>query len=73
MKNISTGNWITIIILFINIVFTMGFMFREVLSAQESANLALEMAYDNDKEIAVMEERITQGFENLESLIRNGH
>ena len=69
MKNISTGNWITIIILFINIVFTMGFMFREVLSAQESANLALEMAYDNDKEIAV----IVEGFENLESLIRNGH
>ena len=69
MKNISTGNWITITILFINIVFTMGFMFREVLSAQESANLALEMAYDNDKEIAV----IVEGFENLESLIRNGH
>ena len=69
MKNISTGNWITITILFINIVFTMGFMFREVLSAQESANLALEMAYDNDKEIAV----IVDGFENLESLIRNGH
>ena len=73
MKNISTGNWITITILFVNIVFTIGFMFREVLSAQESANLALEMAYDNDKEIAVMEERITQWFENLESLIRNGH
>ena len=69
MKNISTGNWITITILFINIVFTMGFMFREVLSAQESANLALEMAYDDDKEIAV----IVEGFENLESLIRNGH
>jgi len=69
MKNISTGNWITIFILFINIIFTMGFMFKEVLSAQESANLALEMAYANDKEIAV----IVEGFENLESLIRNGH
>jgi hypothetical protein len=30
------------------------------------------MAYDNDKQIAVMETRINQGFENLEKLIKNG-
>ena len=69
MKNISAGNWITIIIVSANIIFTIGIISKNVLSAQESANLALEMAYDNDKEIAV----IVEGFENLESLIRNGH
>ena len=73
MKNISAGNWITIIIVSANIIFTIGIMSKNVLSAQESANVALEMAYDNDKKIAVMESKIEQGFENLEKLIRNGH
>ena len=73
MKNISFGNWITIIIVSANIIFTIGIMSKNVLSAQESANVALEMAYDNDKKIAVMESKIEQGFENLEKLIRNGH
>ena len=73
MKNISAGNWITIIIVSANIIFTIGIMSKNVLSAQESANTALSMAYDNDKKIAVMESKIEQGFENLEKLIRNGH
>ena len=73
MKNISAGNWITIIIVSANIIFTIGIMSKNVLSAQESANVALEMAYDNDKKIAVMESKIEQGIENLEKLIRNGH
>ena len=73
MKNISFGNWVTIIIVSANIVFTVGIMSKNVLSAQESANTALSMAYDNDKKIAVMESKIEQGFENLEKLIRNGH
>ena len=73
MKNISFGNWITIIIVSTNIIFTIGIMSKNVLSAQESANTALSMAYDNDKKIAVMESKIEQGFENLEKLIRNGH
>ena len=73
MKNITAGNWITIIIVSANIIFTIGIMSKNVLSAQESANTALSMAYDNDKKIAVMESKIEQGFENLEKLIRNGH
>ena len=73
MKNISFGNWITIIIVSANIIFSIGIMSKNVLSAQESANTALSMAYDNDKKIAVMESKIEQGFENLEKLIRNGH
>jgi hypothetical protein len=72
MKNISTGNWITIVIVSANIIFTVGIMSKNILNAQESANTALKMAYDNDKQIAVMETRITQGFENLEKLIKNG-
>ena len=72
MKNVSTGNWITILIVLGNFIFMIAVMSKDVLSAQESANLALEMAYDNDKQIAVMETRITQGFENLEKLIKNG-
>ena len=73
MKNISTGNWITIIIVSANIIFMVAFMSKDVLNAQESANTALDMAYDNDKKIAVMEATIAQGFENLENLIKNGH
>tara|TARA_Y100000310_G_scaffold22094_1_gene21302 strand:- start:198 stop:419 length:222 start_codon:yes stop_codon:yes gene_type:complete len=72
MKNISTGNWITIVIVSANIIFTVGIMSKNILNAQESANTALKMAYDNDKQIAVMETRITQGFANLEKLIKNG-
>ena len=69
MKNVSTGNWITIIIVSANIIFMVAFMSKDVLNAQESANTALEMAYDNDKKIPVMEATIEQGFSNLEKLI----
>ena len=75
MKNISTGNWVTIFIVLGNFIWMIGIMSKDVLNAQESANTALGMAYNNDKQIAVMEARITQGFENLEKLIikRNGY
>ena len=73
MKNVSTGNWITIFIVLANIVFMVGVMSKDVLNAQESANTALEMAYNNDKQIAVIESKIEQGFENLENLIKNGN
>ena len=71
MKNVSTGNWITIVIVIVNMVFFGGIMFKDVLNAQESANTALEMAYNNDKKIAVIETKIEQGFSNIEKLIRN--
>ena len=73
MKNVSTGNWITIAIVSANIVFMVAIMSKDVLSAQESANTALEMAYSNDKKIAVIENKIEQGFANIENLIKNGH
>ena len=73
MKNVSMGNWITIFIVLGNILFMVGVMSKDVLHAQETSNTALKMAYDNDKKIAVMESRITQGFESLESLIKNGN
>jgi len=73
MKNISTGNWITISIVLINIIFMVGVMSRNVLNAQESADTALDMAYSNDKKIAVIETKIEQGFSNIEKLIRNGN
>ena len=73
MKSVSAGNWITIAIVSANIIFMVAFMSKDVLNAQESANTALTMAYDNDKKIAVVESKIEQGFKNLETLIRNGH
>ena len=73
MKNVSTGNWITIVIVSANIIFMVAFMSRDVLNAQETAYTALEMAYNNDKKIAVIETKIEQGFENLEHLIKNGN
>ena len=73
MKNVSTGNWITIFVVIVNMVFFGGIMFKDVVNAQESADTALEMAYNNDKQIAVMENKIEQGFANIENLIKNGH
>ena len=73
MKNISTGNWVTIAIVSANIIFMVAFMSKDVLNAQESADTALEMAYSNDKKIAVIESKIEQGFANIENLIKNGH
>ena len=72
MKNVSMGNWITIFVVIVNMGFFGGIMFKDVLNAQESANTALEMAYNNDKKIAVIETKIEQGFSNIEKLIRNG-
>ena len=72
MKNISIGNWITIVILSANIIFTVGIMSKNVLTAQESANTALKMAYDNKENIAVMQATIAQGFKTLEQLIKSG-
>ena len=73
MKNISAGNWITIAVVAANVIFMVAFMSKDVLNAQESANTALTMAYDNDKKIAVIETKIEQGFSNLENLIKNGN
>jgi hypothetical protein len=73
MKNVSTGNWITIFVVIVNMVFFGGVMFKDVVNAQESADTALEMAYGNDKKIAVIETKIEQGFANIENLIKNGH
>ena len=73
MKNVSTGNWITIFVVIVNMVFFGGVMFKDVLNAQESADTALEMAYGNDKKIAVIETKIEHGFSNIEKLIRNGN
>ena len=73
MKNVSTGNWITILIVLGNFIFMIAVMSKDVLSAQESANTALEMAYNNDKQIAVIETKIEQGFANIENLIKNGN
>ena len=72
MKNVSMGNWITIFVVIVNMVFFGGIIFKDVLNAQESANTALDMAYSNDKKIAVIETKIEQGFSNIEKLIRNG-
>ena len=69
MKNISTGNWVTIAIVSANIIFMVAFMSKDVLNAQESASTALTMAHRNDKKIAVIETKIEQGFSNLEKLI----
>ena len=69
MKNISIGNWITIVIVSSNIIFMVAFMSKDVLNAQESASTALTMAHRNDKKIAVIETKIEQGFSNLEKLI----
>jgi len=71
MKNVSAGNWITISIVLINIIFMVGVMSKDVLNAQESANTALDMAYNNDKQIAVIVTTIDQGFENQKNLIKN--
>ena len=72
MKNVSMGNWITIFVVIVNMVFFGGIMFKDVLNAQGTANTALDMAYNNDKKIAVIETKIEQGFSNIEKLIRNG-
>ena len=71
MKNVSTGNWITIFVVIANMVFFGGIMFKDVVNAQESADTALEMAYNNDKQIAVIVTTIDQGFENQKNLIKN--
>ena len=73
MKNVSTGNWITILIVLGNFIFMIAVISKDVLSAQESANTALDMAHSNDKKIAVIETKIEQGFANIENLIKNGH
>ena len=73
MKNISTGNWVTIFIVLGNFIWMIGIMSKDVLNAQETASTALKMAHNNDKQIAVMESKIEQGFENIENLIKNGH
>ena len=73
MKNISTGNWVTIFIVLGNFIWMIGIMSKDVLNAQETASTALKMAHINDKKIAVMESKIEQGFENIEQLIKNGH
>jgi len=76
MKNISTGNWITIALVVANGIFIgaslskdVEIVKKEVVKVGRTANSARTMAYDNDKKIAVIESKIDQGFSNLEKLI----
>ena len=75
MKKISIGNWITIGVVLLNFAWMIGIMSKDVLNAQESADTALEMAHNNDKEIAVIIAKMDHGFTSLEKLIikTNGH
>ena len=73
MKNVSTGNWITILIVLGNFIWMIGIMSKDVLNAQESADTALIMAYDNKQEVAVVKATIEQGFSNIEKLIKSGN
>jgi len=69
MKSISTGNWLTIGVVVANFIWMIGIMSKDVLNAQESANIALKMAHDNDKRIAVIVAKMDHGFSNIEKLI----
>ena len=80
MKNISIGNWITIAVVAVNVIFMVAVMSKDVENVKEDvikvgrvANTAREMAYDNKQEVAVVKATIEQGFSNIEKLIRNGH
>ena len=80
MKKISMGNMITIAILIGNFIFMGAVMTKDVESVKQdviklgrTANTAKDMAYTNDKKIAVIESKIEQGFKSLERLIKNGH
>lgn len=72
MKKISIGNWITIGLVFGNLLFTAGIISENIETVQNDANMALKMAISNDKRVAVLESKIDQGFSNLEKLIVNG-
>ena len=76
MKNISTGNWITIAVVAVNVIFMVAVMSKDVevvkgdvIKVTKVANTAREMAYTNERKIAVVESKIDQGFANLEKLI----
>ena len=80
MKKISMGNMITIAILIGNFIFMGAVMTKDVESVKQdviklgrTANTAKDMAYTNDKKIAVIESKIEQGFKSLERLIKNGN
>ena len=82
MKKISTGNWITRAVVFANLIFMGAVMSKDVevvkddvVKVTKVANTAREMAYTNERKIAVVESKIDQGFANIERLIikQNGH
>ena len=82
MKKISTGNWITIAVVFANLIFMGAVMSKDVevvkddvVKVTKVANTAREIAYTNERKIAVVESKIDQGFANIERLIikQNGH
>jgi len=76
MKKVSIGNWITIAVVFANLIFMGAVMSKDVeivkgdvVKVTKVANTAREMAYTNERKIAVVESKIDQGFANLEKLI----
>jgi len=71
VKKISIGNWITIGLVFGNLLFTAGIISENIETVQNDANMALKMAISNDKRVAVLESKIDQGFSNLEKLIKS--
>ena len=72
LKTITMGSWITICLVFGSILFNAGITSKDVSNAQETASQALEIAIENDKEIAVIKNSIDKGFEAIEQMIKHG-
>ena len=72
-KKISLGNISTIIIILVNVIWSASVITNKTKINADDVELALKIARSNEIKIAIIETKISEGFSNIETLIRELH
>tara|TARA_R100000152_G_C6777399_1_gene207237 strand:+ start:1444 stop:1671 length:228 start_codon:yes stop_codon:yes gene_type:complete len=69
-RKFTLGSIISIIVLMVNIVWSASILTNKTKTNADDVELALKIARSNEIKIAIIETKISQGFDKIETLIR---
>ena len=72
-KKFTLGSIVTILVLLVNIIWSASILTNKTKINADDAELALKIARSNEIKIAIIETKIEEGFDNIETLIRELH
>ena len=72
-RKFTLGSIVTILVLLVNIIWSASILTNKTKINADDAELALKIARSNEIKIAIIETKIEEGFDNIETLIRELH